>query len=84
MKGYGDYIKFHLKSATNPLVVRTSFKALDMELPKNKFIVLNKINSVAIGEITAIRKNSIFLGEKELSVGETFRNSVEKLIGRND
>ena len=82
MKGYGDYIKFHLKSAEHPLVVRTSFKELDMELPRNKFIRIHKSYSVAVDAITAIRKNSIFLGGKELSIGETFREDVEKLLGK--
>ncbi len=82
MKGYGDYIKFHLKSAEHPLVVRTSFKELERELPQNKFLRIHKSYSVAIDEITSIRKNSIFLGEKELSVGETFRESVEKLLNQ--
>jgi DNA-binding LytR/AlgR family response regulator len=80
MKGYGDYIKFHLKNSPHPLVVRTSFKALDTELPENKFIRIHKSYSVSIAEITAIRKNSIFLGDKELSIGETFRESVEKMV----
>jgi two-component system LytT family response regulator len=84
MKGYGDYIKFHLKSVEHPLVVRTTFKDLEMELPQNKFIRIHKSYSVAIDEITAIRKNCIFLGEKELSVGETFRESVEKLVGKRN
>ena len=82
MKGYGDYIKFHLKSAEHPLVVRTSFKELDRELPPNMFIRIHRSYAVAIAAITAIRKNSIFLGNKELSVGETFREDVEKLVRR--
>jgi DNA-binding LytR/AlgR family response regulator len=80
MKGYGDYIKIHLKSKPNPLVVRISFKSMELELPKNKFIRIHKSYLVSIEEITAIRKNSIFLGDKELSIGETFRESIEELI----
>ena len=80
MKGYGDYIKFHLKSAEHPLVVRTSFKALERELPQSKFIRIHKSYAVANAEITAIRKNSLFLGEKELAIGETYREKVEKLV----
>lgn len=83
MKGYGDYIKFHLKNAEHPLVVRTSFKELERELPPNKFIRIHKSYSVAIDAITAIRKNSIFLGDRELSVGETYREDVEKLLRRD-
>ncbi|MFD0796347.1 LytR/AlgR family response regulator transcription factor [Maribacter chungangensis] len=84
MKGYGDYIKFHLKSAEHPLVVRTSFKELERELPPNKFLRIHKSYAVAVNEITAIRKNSIFLGDKELSVGETFRSDVEKLVRKKN
>lgn len=82
MKGYGDYIKFHLKSAEHPLVVRMSFKELELELPQSKFLRIHKSYSVAIDAITAIRKNSIFLGDKELSVGETFREAVAKLVAK--
>ncbi len=80
MKGYGDYIKFHLIGADRPLVVRTSFKELETELPANKFIRIHKSYAVAIDKITAIRKNSIFLGDKELSVGESYREGVEKIV----
>ena len=80
MKGYGDYIKFHLMSAEHPLVVRISFKELDRELPPNKFIRIHKSYAVAIDSITAIRKNSIFLGDKEFSVGDTFRKNIERLL----
>lgn len=82
MKGYGDYIKFHLRSAEHPLVVRTSFKELERELPAKKFLRIHKSYAVAVEAITAVRKNSIFLGDKELSVGETFREAVEKLVGK--
>jgi len=84
MKGYGDYIKFHLKSAEHPLVVRTSFKELERELPQDKFLRIHKSYAVAIDEITAIRKNSVFLGDKELSVGETFRESVDELVRKRN
>lgn len=80
MKGYGDYIKFYQKNAEHPLVVRTSFKELERELPLNRFIRIHKSYAVAIAEITAIRKNSIFLGDKELSVGETYRDAIDRLL----
>ncbi|MFS4417897.1 LytR/AlgR family response regulator transcription factor [Maribacter sp. 2307ULW6-5] len=80
MKGYGDYIKFHLKSAQHPLVVRISFRELDKELPPGAFIRIHKSYVVALDAITAVRKNSVFLGDKELSIGETFREQVERLF----
>jgi len=80
MKGYGDYIKFYLKDAQHPLVVRTSFKDLELELPKNRFIRIHRSYAVALSQITALRKNSIFLGHRELSIGETYRDEVRKLV----
>jgi DNA-binding LytR/AlgR family response regulator len=80
IEGLRDYIKINLKSTTKPLIVRTSLKAMEPELPQNKFIRIHKSWLVAILAITAIRKNSIFIKEVELPVGETFREAVEKLV----
>ncbi|WP_439481945.1 LytR/AlgR family response regulator transcription factor [Cyclobacterium plantarum] len=80
LKGYGDYIKFHLKSQEQPLVVRMSFKDLERILPPGKFIRIHKSYSVALAEITAIRKNSLFLGDQEFSIGESYREEVEKWV----
>ena len=79
IEGLGDYIKVNLKSTKKPLIVRTGLKAIEPKLPSNKFIRIHKSWLVAISEITAVRKNSIFIKEIELPVGETFREAVEKL-----
>ena len=62
------------------MIVRTSLKPIELELSPNKFIRIHKSWIVAIAEITAIRKNSIFIKEMELPVGETFRDTIDKLI----
>ena len=67
LKGYGDYIKFYLKSNPQPLVVRMSFKEVESILPLDQFIRIHKSYALAIGEITSIRKNSVFLGKFEKS-----------------
>ena len=64
------------------LIVRTSLKAIEPELPSNKFIRIHKSWLVAISEITAVRKNSIFIKEMELPVGKTFCEAVEKLTSQ--
>ena len=83
IEGLGDYIKINLKSAKKPLIVRTSLKAIEHELPSNKFLRFHKSWLVAIAEITAVRKNSIFIKEMELPVGETFRDTIDKLIRKD-
>jgi two-component system LytT family response regulator len=80
--GLGDYVKVNLKSTKKPIVIRTSLKAIETELPPNKFIRIHKSYIIAISEITAVRKNSVFIKEMELPVGETFKEAIEKLMGK--
>ena len=80
IEGLRDYVKINLKSTKKSLIVRTSLKAIEPQLSPNKFIRVHKSYLVAISEITAVRKNSIFIKEMELPVGETFRDTIDKLI----
>lgn len=82
IEGLGDYLKIHLKSTSKPLVIRSSLKSIEAELPTGKFVRIHKSWLLAIDEITAIRKNSVFIGEKEFSVGESYREAVEKLLNK--
>jgi two-component system LytT family response regulator len=83
IEGSGDYVKIHLKSTPKPLLVRTSAKTLESELPAEKFLRIHKSYIVAVASITAIRKNSVFIGELELPVGETYRDALRQLTGRD-
>lgn len=83
VEGSGDYVKIHLKSAPKPLLVRMSTRAMEAELPSNKFLRIHKSYIVSIASITAVRKNSLFLKELELPVGETYRDVLRQLTGKN-
>jgi DNA-binding LytR/AlgR family response regulator len=83
IEGSGDYVKIHLKNAPKPLLVRTSAKTLESELPAEKFLRIHKSYIVAVASITAVRKNSLFIGELELPVGETYRDALRQLTGRD-
>lgn len=83
IEGLSDYLKIHLKSTNKPLVIRASLKSIENELPEDKFIRIHKSWLIAIDAITAVRKNSIFIGEKEFSVGETYKESIEKITKRS-
>jgi two-component system LytT family response regulator len=82
IEGLRDYIKIHLKSTNKPIVVRMSMKAVEDELPAQQFLRVHKSYLVAISSITAVRKNSVFLGNLELPVGETYRDIVDEFTGK--
>lgn len=79
IEGLKDYVQIHLKSTPKPVLVRTSIKAIEDQLPPSLFARIHKSYIVAIQSITALRKNSVFMGDKELPVGETYRYVIDKL-----
>ena len=83
IEGLRDYLKIHLKSTSKPLIVRASLKSIEPELPSNKFIRIHKSFIISLESITSIRKNSVFIKDMELPIGETYREEVEKLIRHN-
>lgn len=83
VEGLRDYVKFHFKTKTAPLVVRMSMKTVEEQLPQQQFIRIHKSYIVAIESITSIKKNSVFLGDLELPVGETYREAIDAITGRN-
>lgn len=74
-----DYINIHLKDGQKPLLVRMSMKGIELELPSDQFIRIHKSYIVSINEITALRKNSLFVGDLEIGIGETYSGVVEIL-----
>jgi two-component system LytT family response regulator len=82
IEGSGDYVKIHRRSSSKVLMVRTSAKTLESELPSDKFIRIHKSYIVSVAGITAVRKNSVFIGDLELPVGETYREGLRQITGR--
>lgn len=80
IEGLRDYLKIHLKSTAKPMIVRASLKSIEPELPQNKFIRIHKSYILSLESITAIRKNSVFIKDLELPIGETYREEIDKLI----
>ena len=80
MEGLRDYVKIYLKNSNKPLVIRSSLKSIEEQLPSNKFIRIHKSYLISVESIIAIRKNSVFIKDKELPVGDTYREGVDKLI----
>lgn len=84
IEGLKDYIKIHLKSTQRPVVTRMSMKNMEEELPANQFLRIHKSYIVSVAAITAVRKNSIFIGQSELPVGDNYREAVDTLTGRQN
>lgn len=82
IEGFRDYVKVHMTGRAHPLVARISVKSIESELPPGRFIRIHKSYIVSADAITAIRKNSLFIGDTELPVSETYREAVDLFTGR--
>jgi two-component system, LytTR family, response regulator len=82
VEGLKDYIKIHLKSSSKPVVARMSMKSIEEQLPSAMFIRVQKSYIISKEYITAIRKNSIFIGNIEIPVGDNYRDGLASLTGR--
>ena len=79
VEGLRDYVKIHLKNSNKPVVARNSVSGIEKFLPASKFLRIHKSFIVSINSITSIRKNTVFVGEHEFPVGETYRDVIGKL-----
>lgn len=79
VEGLKDYIQIHISTSPKAAVVRMSMKAMEEELPNN-FERIHKSFIVNTEKISSIRKNSVFVYDKELPVSESYKDVIEKLI----
>ena len=81
IEGLRDYIKIHLKNS-KPVIARMNVGTMDEQLPSSQFIRVHKSYIVSKAFITAIRKNSVFMGELEIPVSFTYRDALIAITGR--
>jgi DNA-binding LytR/AlgR family response regulator len=82
VEGLRDYVRIHLKGNQKALVVRMSMKSIEDALPGQDFIRFHKSYIAAKESITAVKKGSVFIGDLELPVGETYREAIDTLTGK--
>jgi len=83
IEGLRDYIKIHLKS-TRPIITRMNVGTIEDQLPVSRFIRIHKSYIISVDQVTAIRKNSVFLGELEVPVSHSYREAISIITGRKE
>jgi two-component system, LytTR family, response regulator len=77
-----DYAKINLKSSAKPVITRMSMKTLEESLPTERFIRIHKSYIISTTQVTAVRKNTLFIGNTELPVGENYRDTITLITGK--
>jgi DNA-binding LytR/AlgR family response regulator len=61
-----------------------SMKSIEEKLPQNKFFRFHKSYIAALSYITSIRKNSVFLGARELPLSDHYKDELLRLVGQGN
>ncbi|HMQ89892.1 MAG TPA: LytTR family DNA-binding domain-containing protein [Flavilitoribacter sp.] len=71
LEAWGDYVKI-FTDAEKPLLTLTSLSIFAEVLPEKTFARVHRSYIVSIPHITVIQRNRIYIGEKNIPVGESF------------
>ena len=82
VEGLKDYIKIQLKSSSKAIITRMSMKSMEDLLPTSKFIRVHKSFIVSIAFVTAVRKNSVFIGAMEIPVSDSYPDALPAITGK--
>ena len=82
VEGLKDYLKIHLRSTSKPLVARMTMKAIEEQLPSVMFVRVQKSFIVSKNYITSVRKNSVFINDIEIPVGDNYKDAIVAITGK--
>lgn len=80
IEGLKDYIKIHLSSSAKPVLTRMTIKAVEEKLPPPAFIRTHKSFLVAAKKITAVKRDLVVIGDKEIPVSEFYKENVTRML----
>ncbi|NCT93064.1 MAG: response regulator transcription factor [Chitinophagaceae bacterium] len=80
IEGMKDYVRFHLGNGLKPVVSRMNMKELDEQLPPEDFLRIHRSYIVSKKAISAVQKQTVFLQETELPVGDNYRDAVAAFV----
>jgi len=80
VEGLKDYVTIHTTSQKITTLQR--MKALEEQLPADKFIRIHNSYIVALDAIDVIQKNEVSIGSVSLPIGDTYRKSFKEFIDK--
>jgi len=81
IEGLKDYVTIHTQN--QKIVTLQRLKALEEQLPANKFIRIHNSYIVSLDAIDVIQKNEVQIKGVTLPVGDTYRKAFKEFIERN-
>lgn len=82
-EGLKDYIKIWLKNNPKPILTLMSLKALEEELPADKFMRVHRSFIVSLDSIEAIERSQILINNQRITVSDQYKPKFLDFITKN-
>ncbi|MBA5791751.1 response regulator transcription factor [Flavobacterium sp. xlx-214] len=78
IEGLKDYLYLHLKN--EKLIVLDTLKDFESKLPNLDFMRIHKSFIIRLDQIETIERNRIFIQDKIIPIGETYKNKFQEWV----
>ncbi|RNC63921.1 LytTR family DNA-binding domain-containing protein [Proteiniphilum sp. X52] len=82
IEGLKDYVKIYTENQPKPILSLISLKALEEDLPSDRFMRVHRSYIIHRNKISSINKRRIIIGEKQIPMGDTYRKQFMSIIGQ--
>ncbi|WP_316751179.1 LytTR family DNA-binding domain-containing protein [Pedobacter gandavensis] len=80
IEGLKDYVKVYLKNNDRPILSLTSLKDLEVKLAPKDFMRVHRSFIVSLEQITAVTKNTLFIGDRMISLSEQHKEAFNTYL----
>jgi len=82
VEGLKDYVKVHVAGRDRAIISRSSIRALEQQLPHDRFFRVHKSYIVNVDFVTQIRRGRLKTTGAELPLSDSYRDAIGLMTGR--
>ena len=82
VEALGDYVKIYCRNLSRSILSLCSLKCMEERFPADEFIRVHRSFIVRKSCIDTIGRNSVMVGEKEIPIGNAYREQVRRYVAQ--
>lgn len=82
IEGLKDYVKVYLESNPKPILTLTTLKAMELKLSPKLFMRVHRSYIIALDKVHSVTKNSLNLGQLNITVGEQYKEAFNAYLSK--
>ncbi|EOR95632.1 Two-component system response regulator [Arcticibacter svalbardensis MN12-7] len=82
IEGLKDYLKIFLENTEKPLLTQMTLKSMEMKLPSDLFLRIQRSFIIAPDKIKSITRNTVQIGDISIPVGDQYKDAFAQLLSR--